>query len=525
MPICKESNCKSEATYGFKFAQPEYCREHGLLYKAKTQYQICKCGASPPRFKLPTDERVSCCGKCKTDDMINVVDRKCKCEKHCPSYGKLTDKRPDYCVECKTDDMINLKMKSKLCKCGKASSSFGFPTDKKATCCVSCKEEGMKNIVSILCPCGKTAVFGFKTDKAPTSCKTCAKEGMENIITKKCTCGNAVPVFGLPSDTIPRYCMMCKQEGMVNISAKKCTCGKAQPIFGLPNDKSATCCVSCKTAEMIDIRSVKCKCGKSQPVYGLSTDKKASCCVECKTVEMVNIKAKRCVCGKAQPFFGMKGDTKAFHCGSCKKDGMIDILSIRAPTRTCKGTFELQEQGLKCPFEARGKKKYDYYCTKCFEQNFPQDIRSNAIRSKTPEYKVRDFLAQHYTSPSFIHNKALYTGQLDCSCRRRIDFRALYGNTLLCIEVDEEQHKYRNKEDETLRYDDLMMLHGGKFMFIRLNPDSYIDIHGKKKNPFLDTRLDALKEEINYQIYRISQEQNKEFLEVKYLYFDEIKQN
>lgn len=44
MVPCKEPSCKSEATYGFRFAQPEYCRLHGLQNNAITQYQICKCG-------------------------------------------------------------------------------------------------------------------------------------------------------------------------------------------------------------------------------------------------------------------------------------------------------------------------------------------------------------------------------------------------------------------------------------------------------------------------------------------------
>ena len=49
----------------------------------------------------------------------------------------------------------------------------------------------------------------------------------------------------------------------------------------------------------------------------------------------------------------------------------------------------------------------------------------------------------------FIHDTILWTGNCDCSHRRRIDFRKLIGNTLLCIEVDEYQHKrYKDKDEE-----------------------------------------------------------------------------
>jgi hypothetical protein len=236
---------------------------------------------------------------------------------------------------------------------------------------------------------------------------------------------------------------------------------------------------------------------------------------------MINVKAKLCECGKSQPFFGFDGDKQAKHCNVCKKDSMVDIITPRSINGRCKGILELQAQGLKCPFNQRGKPKYDYYCTICFEQNFPTDPRTKCIRKKTKEMVIKQFLVEYFTENPFIHDRALWTGQEDCTCRRRIDFRALYGNTLLCIEVDEEQHKYRKKEDEELRYDDLMMLHGGKFIFIRFNPDSYIDKTGKKINSTVESRLLKLFASISKQIDRIKEEKNNELVEVEYLFFDE----
>jgi hypothetical protein len=60
-------------------------------------------------------------------------------------------------------------------------------------------------------------------------------------------------------------------------------------------------------------------------------------------------------------------------------------------------------------------------------------------------------------------------------------------------------------------------------MFIRFNPDSYIDVNGKKCNPSISTRLLTLKEEIAKQILRIENEENNDLLEIKYLYFDNYK--
>jgi hypothetical protein len=66
------------------------------------------------------------------------------------------------------------------------------------------------------------------------------------------------------------------------------------------------------------------------------------------------------------------------------------------------------------------------------------------------------------------------------------------------------------------------MLHGGKFIYIRFNPDKFKDKNGKSINPMLYTRLPVLKEEIEKHIKRIENEENEELLEIIKLYYDEI---
>ena len=63
---------------------------------------------------------------------------------------------------------------------------------------------------------------------------------------------------------------------------------------------------------------------------------------------------------------------------------------------------------------------------------------------------------------------------------------------MLCIEIDENQHKYYIKSDEDNRYDDLFMDFSGKYIFIRYNTDKFIGKYKKSKKPFFDNRIDAL---------------------------------
>ena len=124
---------------------------------------------------------------------------------------------------------------------------------------------------------------------------------------------------------------------------------------------------------------------------------------------------------------------------------------------------------------------------------------------------VRNHINSHFEG--FIHDTPLYTGGCDCTHRRRIDHRKMIGNTtILAIETDEFGHRSYDKHDEEIRYDDLYMIHSGKWIFIRFNPDSNVS-----KIDIAD-KLDKLVETMEECIYRIEQDKNSELVEIISLY-------
>jgi hypothetical protein len=163
--------------------------------------------------------------------------------------------------------------------------------------------------------------------------------------------------------------------------------------------------------------------------------------------------------------------------------------------------------------------KYKGYCKSCYQHTFPNDPLTFQMRSKTKEIAVRDYINSNFDG--FLHDKPIWTGNCDCTHRRRIDHRKLIGNTLLCIETDENQHKNYDANDEANRYDDLYMVHSGKFIFIRFNPDKYLK-KGKNTNPYLFKRLPILANEIKKQMKRIESDENTELLEIVKLYYDDF---
>jgi hypothetical protein len=291
---------------------------------------------------------------------------------------------------------------------------------------------------------------------------------------------------------------------MVDVTHKKCKCGKI-PIYNEPGKTKAICCNKCKTETMVDVKHKKCKCGK-RPIYNEPGKTKAICCNKCKTETMVDVKHKKCKCGKAQPIYNEPGKTKAICCNKCRTETMINVKDKR-----CKAADEHLCTTL-------GNRKYKGYCTRCFQQLFPTDPLTFQIRCKTKEIAVRDFINANYEG--WHHDRCIYTGQCDCTIRRRIDHRIRIGGTLLVVETDENQHKTYDEMDEEIRYDDLFMAFSGKWIYIRFNPDKYKSKNGENKNPEIATRLIKLKKEIDKQIKRINQDENEELLEIKYMYYD-----
>ena len=172
--------------------------------------------------------------------------------------------------------------------------------------------------------------------------------------------------------------------------------------------------------------------------------------------------------------------------------------------------------GIRCPNcitwpDSRGSSnKYDGYCATCFKRIFPNDERSKVIYAHTKEIRVRNTINEMFDG--FIHDKPLYTGNCDCTHRRRIDHRKLIGNTILAIETDENAHNNYDDKDEEIRYDDLFMIHSGKWIFIRFNPDG--------KNIDMEDKLNKLIETIQEQIDRIENEENNELIEIIKLFYN-----
>ncbi|AYV79723.1 MAG: hypothetical protein Faunusvirus42_8, partial [Faunusvirus sp.] len=200
-----------------------------------------------------------------------------------------------------------------------------------------------------------------------------------------------------------------------------------------------------------------------------------------------------------------------FRCDKHKEDEHSIVVKT-----ICRGVNGI------CPYDCKtGNIKYDNYCTLCFMHLYPNDPRTANIPGKSREITVINHITNnhsgqwYYDTPLWIN----FEGGC-CTTRRRIDLRQMIHNTMLCIEIDENQHKYHTSHDEFMRYNEILCDFTCKYIFIRYNPDSYKKNNIKSNTP-LEKRLKYLDNEVIKQIERINTDQNTDLLEIIHLFYDE----
>jgi len=133
----------------------------------------------------------------------------------------------------------------------------------------------------------------------------------------------------------------------------------------------------------------------------------------------------------------------------------------------------------------------------CYVNLFPDDPLSKTARLKSKELQVKAFLFEEFPD-RFKHNKQLVIGDCTFPHRRYIDFHCMIGDTLVAIEVDENQHRGYDKNDEELRINEILHNIGfdKKMVFVRFNPDRFTE-KGKQKRVPIEKRLDKLKKTLS----------------------------
>ena len=264
-------------------------------------------------------------------------------------------------------------------------------------------------------------------------------------------------------------------------------------------------CVECKGSQVCEHNKRKDSCRQCGGSCICVHNRQKSQCQECNGASRCIHKRMKRQCKECNGSSVCQHNKRKTQCPDCKG------------SEICKSIHPPYSSGCR----QRGSRKLNGYCSHCFVNIFPDDPRALTVRKKSKELQVATHIFSKYEG--FKNDKPFYVDLEGgcCQTKRRIDLRKLINNTMLCIEVDEDQHRRYIKKDESNRYDDLFMDFSGKYIFIRYNPDKFIDKYGKSKNPMFTTRMEVLEKSIDKHTDRINNYENKDLVEIHHIFYDE----
>ena len=249
-------------------------------------------------------------------------------------------------------------------------------------------------------------------------------------------------------------------------------------------------CRDCKGSAFCEHNKQKSKCRACKGSEICEHDKRKSRCRECKGSQICEHNKIKSTCRDCRGSAFCEHNKNKRYCKSC------------GGSQLCKSSW--------C--DTKASKKYENYCMPCFVNNPLNADKLPSRNHKTKETEVVNYIRKTYHAFDFVADKRVKDG---CSSRRP-DVLLDLGSHIIIIEVDENKHSNYECSCENKRLMQLSQdLQHRPIVFIRFNPDSYIDVNNKrvsscwkltkgvlsiaKKGEWIN-RLETLKQQITYWI-------------------------
>jgi hypothetical protein len=250
-------------------------------------------------------------------------------------------------------------------------------------------------------------------------------------------------------------CKICKGSGICEHNKIKQSCKKCKGIAICKHDKNEFLCKQSIKYGICEHNKQKQYCrqcgGSGLCIHG----KQRARCYECKGSQI-------CEHNKRKEF-----------CRDCKGSNICVHNKHKQFCRYCGGARLCRNEWC----ETTGNKKYDHFCMSCYV-NDPNNIDKPIICNyKTKEREVVDRIQESFENFTWVADKRVQYG---CS-RRRPDLLLDMGSHVIIVEIDENKHSSYDCSCENKRLMQLSLdLFHRPIVFIRFNPDSYVNSEGKK---------------------------------------------
>jgi hypothetical protein len=501
MVTCSQEGCSSIARFNDKGNKVgKFCSKHKLDNMVNITIKVCQ--FEDCKLKATFDNnngKGKFCASHKTADMVDISHTYCK-EEGCTtrsSYG-LKGKKAEYCAIHKTDEMVNVV--SKFCEhegCTSVNPVFNIKGSKTGKFCSIHKSDDMVDVKHKRCKyegCDTQAAYGIKGGKAEY-CTTHKLEGMVDVKNSYCEyagCNIASPVFNTKGSKKGRFCLAHKTPDMIDVKHNTCEFDNCttRPTYNIKGNKEGRFCATHKLDDMIDVTHAVCEHDKctTRPNYDFKDGKGRFCSLH-KLDGMIDIANKVCDIDKCivRARYGKPGHMVS-RCASHKEKGMI-----LKPTSKCKDCKEMAIWGINLtPIHCEAHKQDDEInlverpCVSC-GLDYILD-KNGKCENCNPNTINNALLAKQSALMNYLDSRELFGNSTDrvidggvCG-KERPDRVYDFGDKVIILECDENQHKDRNCVCEQVRMVNISQTFGGMpVYFIRWNPDEYKPKNSKKK--------------------------------------------
>ena len=319
---------------------------------------------------------------------------------------------------------------------------------------------------------------------------------------------------------------------------------KKKYIYNCVHGKCKYSCGECRMYNCVHGKS-KYSCGKCG-MYNCVHGKRKCRCKECCGSGICEHGREKYICKECGGLGICEHGKQKINCNECGGSGICEHGKQKSQCKKCKGSSICEHEKPKSQCkecdgsslcknckDVRGISKYDGYCLRCTMYLFPD---TQVFRNyKTKETAVRDYVLKNFPDLNWISDKRIYDG---CS-KRRPDLLLDLGYQAVIIEVDEYKHNSYECSCENKRIMEISQDLGHRpVVFIRFNPDSYVNMDGKKiktcwtgskkgilrvtkvNKKMWQNRLDCLKNQIKYWVD--PKNKTDKMIETIQLYYDDF---
>jgi hypothetical protein len=539
----------------------------------------CGCKKKLTRYNLKGEKPLYCKSH-KKSGMVDVTKKLCEsidCTKR-SSFNLEGQTHAKYCAKHKEANMIDVRNK----KCGSIGCtkipSFNLKGETKARYCFDHKETSMVNVVSAKCEsigCPKIPSFNLEGQTHAKYCFDHKEVNMIDVKNKTCeSIGCAkFPSFNLEGQTHAKYCFDHKEPNMIDVRSKKCEsigCPKI-PSFNLEGENYGKYCSDHKKSNMIDVKSKSCEsigCTKG-PSFNVQGETRAKYCFDHKEPNMIHVKSRICesIGCTTRPTFNLEGEKYGKYCSDHKESNMIDVVNKKCEGVDCTTTASFGVPGFKASrcakhltsgmiynpkqrccdaFDGKCKSFAQYgiilpiHCEEHKTEEEENLCRRTCVECKELEICNEDGLCYEYCINAKMfkrskHKKELrvkcllqseinqtmhsYDKSIDLACtKKRPDIVYDCGTHFVIVEIDENQHRYYDCEINRIL--EITQSAGLPCIFIRYNPDKFVDSTGSKIA--IITNSEREKVLVSWVKHAMETEPRNEveFLRVVYLFYD-----